>query len=186
MKIGLFKKVRILAFFLIIGIGFGIGFVVWPKQKHISYSQVQHEMLLNSENVESKVVLPHSIKSWNAQSLKVLNGWIKGMTQKEAQYFINNLHDIIQEAHLDANADINSTVNTYKQMYLTNITASKKDESQKIFKLIFVMIGIVAIVAILVLLCVYSIVVDVKTIAANVIDIDQIGSSIIQESEIDV
>jgi len=168
--------------FVIIGIIVAITIMLWPKSNHISYKQVQHEIAINSDSVTSKLVMPQSIKSWNPQSLKVLNGWLKGLTDKESQHFINNLHDLIDEAQADPSADINAIVNTYKTMYLSSIAEKQSDSIQRIFKLIFIMIGVLAIMLILVLLGLYSIVKNVKTITDAVLDIDQIGTAIHQST----
>jgi hypothetical protein len=178
MNIGLFRIMQIIAIFTILGILSSIAVLAWPQSQHIPYKKVQHEILLNSDGRSSQLTLPDSMKSWNTQSLKVLNGWLKDLTDSEAQHFINNLHEIIQEAQSDPSANINSIVNTYKQMYLSDIAKRQNDSLQKTFKIIFIMIGILTIMVILVLLGLYSIVLNVKTITDTVLDIDQIGAAI--------
>ena len=175
---GIYHTIQVFALCVIIGIIIAISVMMWPKSMHISYKQVQHEIAVNSDSVTSKLVLPQSIKTWNTQSIKVLNGWLKGLTEDEAQFFINNLHDILEEAQSDSSADINAVVNTYKQMYLSEIAKRQADSLDKTFKLIFIMIGILKIMLILVLLRLYSIVMNVKTITEAVLDIDQIGTAI--------
>ena len=67
-------------------------------------------------------------------------------------------------------------------MYLSSIAEKQSDSIQRIFKLIFIMIGVLAIMLILVLLGLYSIVKNVKTITDAVLDIDQIGTAIHQST----
>lgn len=173
-----FYVIQVIAVSTVIAILAGIAMIMWPKSQHISYADVRQNILINSDNITSNLVLPSSIKTWNGQSLKVLNGWLKGLSEKEAQYFLNNLHDIIDEAQQDPSVDLNIAVNTYKQMYLTKLSEYQSGSLKRTFQLIFVMIGILVIILICVLVGMISIVRNVKIITNAVLDIDQIGTSI--------
>lgn len=178
MNDSIFHLIRIISVFIIFTILCAIGIMMWPKGKHISYSDVKQNILINGDNITSRLILPPSIKSWNSQSLKVLNGWLKGLSEKEAQYFLNNLQDVISDAQKDPSTDVNAVVNTYKQIYLTNLEEYRAGSLNRTFQMIFVMIGVLVIMLICVLLGLLAIVRDVKTITNAVLDIDQIGLSI--------